>query len=128
MAKPRTRKKKKAKVDPEGIAHVKATYNNTIISLTDLYGNVICWANAGTAGFIGSRKNTAYAASMAAEKAASEALSRGLLKVQVRVKGPGSGRETAVRSLRAAGLEVSSIMDVTPIPHNGCRPPKQRRV
>jgi small subunit ribosomal protein S11 len=124
----RNKKKKKVKVDPEGIATIKATFNNTIISLTDKFGNVISWASAGGVGFKGSRKNTPFAATQAAEKAAEEALALGLKTVEVRVKGPGSGREAAVRSLRATGLEITTIMDVTPIPHNGCRPPKRRRV
>ncbi len=128
MARPRTRKKKRTKVDPVGIAHVKATFNNTTITLTDQFGNVISWATGGVAGFKGSRKSTPYAATQAAQKAAEEAMSVGLKTVQVRVKGPGSGREAAIRSLRASGLEVTSILDVTPIPHNGCRPPKRRRV
>ena len=129
MAQPgRNKKKKKVKVDPEGIATIKATFNNTIISLTDKFGNVISWASAGGVGFKGSRKNTPFAATQAAEKAAEEALALGLKTVEVRVKGPGSGREAAVRSLRATGLEITTIMDVTPIPHNGCRPPKRRRV
>ena len=128
MAKPRIRKKRKAKVDPNGVAHIKATFNNTTITLTDQYGNVIAWATGGMVGFKGSRKSTPFAATQAAQKAAEEALSLGLSTVQVRVKGPGSGREAAIRSLRATGLEVTSILDVTPIPHNGCRPPKRRRV
>ena len=128
MARPRTRKKKKVKVDPVGVAHVKATFNNTIITLTDQFGNVLAWASAGMVGFKGSRKSTPFAATLAAQKAVEEAMNLGLKTVQVRVKGPGSGREAAVRSLRAAGLEVTSILDITPIPHNGCRPPKRRRV
>ena len=122
------RKKKKTKVDPDGIAFIKSTFNNTIISLTDKYGNAISWSSSGSLGFRGSRKSTPFAATQAATKAAEDAMSLGLIKVEVRVKGPGSGREAAIRALRAAGLEVSSIMDVTPIPHNGCRPPKKRRV
>ncbi|NOZ07590.1 MAG: 30S ribosomal protein S11 [FCB group bacterium] len=128
MARPRTKKKKKVKVDPVGIAHVKASFNNTNITLTDQFGNVISWASAGMVGFKGSRKSTPFAATQAAQKAAEDAMALGLKTVQVRVKGPGSGREAAIRSLRAAGLEVTSIMDITPIPHNGCRPPKRRRV
>ncbi len=128
MARPRARKKKKSKVEPEGQAHIKATFNNTVITLTDKFGNVISWASAGCVGFKGSRKNTPFAATQAAQKAAAEAMSLGLKTVQVKVKGPGSGRESAIRSLRAEGLEITSIMDVTPIPHNGCRPPKRRRV
>jgi small subunit ribosomal protein S11 len=122
------KKKKKIKVDAEGIATIKATFNNTIISLTDQYGNVISWASAGTVGFKGSRKNTPYAAQQAANKAAKEAMDIGLSRVEVRVKGPGSGREAAIRALNLAGLQISAIKDVTPIPHNGCRPPKRRRV
>ncbi|HRD19095.1 MAG TPA: 30S ribosomal protein S11, partial [Candidatus Marinimicrobia bacterium] len=107
---------------------IKATFNNTIISLTDNYGNVISWASAGTAGFKGSRKNTPYASQQAATKAAQEAINLGLQRVEVRVKGPGAGREAAIRALNLAGLQISAIKDVTPIPHNGCRPPKRRRV
>lgn len=129
MAAPRrSRKKKKEKIEAEGQAHIKATFNNTIISLTDNYGNVISWASAGRIGFKGSRKNTPYAAQIAAQTAAKEAMDLGLRKISVLVKGPGSGREAAIRSLQAAGLEVTAIKDVTPIPHNGCRPPKRRRV
>lgn len=123
-----TKKKKKIKVDAEGIATVKATFNNTIISLTDNFGNVISWASAGTAGFKGSRKNTPFASQQAATKAAREAMDLGLSRVEVRVKGPGAGREAAIRALNLAGLQITAIKDVTPIPHNGCRPPKRRRV
>ena len=112
----------------EGMAHIKATFNNTIITLTDINGNVISWASSGALGFKGSRKSTPFAAGQASEKAALEAIELGLKKVKVEVKGPGSGRESAVRSLGVAGLEVVSIKDVTPIPHNGCRPSKRRRV
>ena len=130
MASPKKsrKKKKKAKVDANGIAHVKATYNNTIVTLTDIYGNVISWASAGRAGYKGSRKNTPFAAQLAGEMAAKEAIELGLARVEVRVKGPGGGRESAIRSLQATGLEIISIKDVTPLPHNGCRPPKRRRV
>ena len=129
MAKAQAKKKKKrSKVDPEGIAHIQASFNNTIISLTDSQGNVISWCSAGIAGFKGSRKNTPYAASQAAEKAAKEAMDLGLQRVEVRVKGPGAGREAAIRSISAVGLDVTAIKDITPIPHNGCRPPKKRRV
>lgn len=121
-------KKKKVKVDPEGIGFIKSTFNNTVITLADKYGNTISWASAGMVGFKGSRKNTPFAAAQAAEKAASEAISRGLSNIEVRIKGPGSGREAAVRALMSSGLKVTSIMDLTPIPHNGCRPPKKRRV
>ncbi len=122
------KKKKKGSVDPSGVAHIKATFNNTHITLTDKFGNVVSWATAGTSGFKGSRKSTAYAASQAAENAAAEAISLGLSNVEVRVKGPGAGRESAIRSLAVAGLNITSIKDVTPLPHNGCRPPKRRRV
>ncbi len=129
MARTRRRKtKKKEKVDPNGVAHIKSTFNNTIVTLTDLYGNVISWSSAGKQGFKGSRKNTPFAAQLAAQTAAKEALELGLLRVDVLVKGPGAGRESAIRSLQAAGLEIVSIKDSTPIPHNGCRPPKRRRV
>ncbi len=111
-----------------GQAHIKSTFNNTIVSITDTRGNVISWQSAGTVGFKGSRKSTPFAAQMAAERAAKMAMEHGLKKVSVFVKGPGSGRETAIRSLQAAGLEVSGIQDKTPIPHNGCRPVKRRRV
>jgi len=124
----RKKVKKKEKVDANGVAHVKATFNNTIISLTDVYGNVISWASAGRAGFKGSRKSTPFAAQLAAEAAVKEAMDLGLKRVEVFVKGPGAGREAAVRSLQAAGLIITAIKDVTPIPHNGCRPPKRRRV
>lgn len=129
MASPkRGRKKKKEKVEAEGQAHIKATFNNTIVTLTDNYGNVISWATAGRIGFKGARKNTPFAAQIAAQTAAKEAMDLGLRKVNVMLKGPGSGREAAIRSLQAAGLEVTAIKDVTAIPHNGCRPPKRRRV
>lgn len=124
----KTRKKKKDKVEAEGQAHITATFNNTLIALTDNYGNVISWASAGRLGFKGARKNTPFAAQLAAQSAAKEAMDLGLKKVNVLVKGPGAGREAAVRALQAAGLEVIYIKDVTPIPHNGCRPPKRRRV
>ena len=127
MAKPK-RKKKKVLTSDEGVAHIKATFNNTIIALTDLNGNVIAWASAGAMGFKGSRKSTSFAAGQAAEKAANLALAIGLKRVRVEVKGPGSGRESAIRSLAVVGLEITAIKDVTPIPHNGCRPPKRRRV
>ena len=124
----KTVKKNKKKVDPEGIAFVKASFNNTLITLTDKFGNAIAWASAGGMGFKGSRKSTPFAATQAATKAAEDAMAMGLTSIEVRVKGPGGGREAAVRALRAAGLNVTTIMDVTPIPHNGCRPPKKRRV
>ena len=121
-------KKNKKKVDPEGIAFVKASFNKPLITLTDKFGNAIAWASAGGMGFKGSRKSTPFAATQAATKAAEDAMAMGLVSIEVRVKGPGGGREAAVRALRAAGLNVTTIMDVTPIPHNGCRPPKKRRV
>tara|TARA_B100000700_G_C14973800_1_gene822778 strand:+ start:450 stop:836 length:387 start_codon:yes stop_codon:yes gene_type:complete len=122
------KKKKKKNIEPHGVAHIKSTFNNTHVTLTDKFGNVIIWEKAGTSGFKGSRKNTAYAATMAAEKAAVAALALGLSSVDVEVKGPGSGRESAIRALAVAGLQITSIKDVTPLPHNGCRPPKRRRV
>ena len=128
VRKAKGKKKKKLKVDPEGVAHVKSTFNNTIITLTDKFGNVISWASSGCMGFKGSRKSTPFAATQAAEKAAAEALGLGLSTVEVRVKGPGSGRESALRSLQSIGYIITSIKDVTPIPHNGCRPRKRRRV
>ncbi len=122
------KKSKKKSVEPNGVAHIKATFNNTHITLTDSYGNVIAWSTAGTSGFKGSRKSTAYAATMAADKVGIVGKNMGLLRIDVRIKGPGSGRESAIRALAAAGLEILSIKDVTPLPHNGCRPPKKRRV
>ncbi|MGD8398352.1 MAG: 30S ribosomal protein S11 [Anaerolineae bacterium] len=113
---------------PRGQAHIQATFNNTIITLTDLQGNTVAWASAGTAGFKGSRKSTPYAAQLAAQQAARSAQDNGMREIEVFIKGPGPGREAAIRSLQAAGLIVRSITDVTPIPHNGCRPPKRRRV
>lgn len=128
MAKGIKRGKKKTQVDSNGIAHIKATFNNVIVTLTDVYGNTISWSSAGKNGFKGSRKNTPFAAQVSAEGAAKEAYDLGLRRVDVFVKGPGSGREAAIRALHTAGLEISSIKDVTPLPHNGCRPPKRRRV
>lgn len=121
-------KKKLKRVSPEGVAHIYSSFNNTIITLTDLSGNVISWSSAGVQGFKGSRKSTPFAAQVAAENAARKAKDLGLKKIEVFVKGPGSGREAAIRSLQSVGLEISTIRDVTPIPHNGCRPPKRRRV
>ena len=121
-------KAKGSKGVTQGIAHVQASFNNTIISITDLRGSVIGWSSAGKCGFKGSRKSTAYAAQMVAQDACRQAMGHGLKEVEVRVKGPGSGRESAVRAMQAIGLDVTVIRDVTPIPHNGCRPPKQRRV
>jgi len=123
----RTKKRERKNVE-SGVAHIKSTFNNTIITITDHNGNTISWASAGGVGFKGSRKSTPYAAQMAAEKSAKEAMEHGMKEIEVMVKGPGAGREAAIRSLQAAGLEVSMIKDVTPIPHNGCRPPKRRRV
>ena len=122
------KKKKKSKVDAAGIAHIKATFNNTHVTLTDKFGNVVAWSTAGTSGFKGSRKSTAFAATMAAEIVGQEAVQMGMRTIDVKVKGPGAGRESAIRALAVAGLEVTSIRDVTPLPHNGCRPPKRRRV
>ncbi|MGM0410251.1 MAG: 30S ribosomal protein S11 [Bacillota bacterium] len=123
------RRKKKIKRNIEkGQAHIKSTFNNTIITITDLEGNVVAWSSAGKVGYEGSRKSTPFAAQIAAEDAADEAKEMGLKDIQIFVKGPGSGRESAIRSLQAAGLNVSLIKDITPIPHNGCRPPKRRRV
>ncbi|MBL8017224.1 MAG: 30S ribosomal protein S11 [Ignavibacteria bacterium] len=120
--------KKKTIVESTGVAHVKATFNNVIVTLTDVQGNTISWASSGKMGFKGSKKNTPFAAQVAAESAAKTAMDAGLRKVDVFIKGPGSGREAAVRSLQTSGLEILSIKDITPIPHNGCRPPKRRRV
>ena len=128
MADKTSKKKKKKSLEPHGVAHIKSTFNNTHVTLTDRLGNVIIWEKAGTSGFKGSRKSTAFAATMAAEKAAQAALSMGLASVDVEVKGPGAGRESAIRALAVAGLQITSIKDVTPLPHNGCRPPKRRRV
>ena len=122
------KKKKKGSIDPADVAHIKATFNNTHVTLTDKIGNVIVWSSAGSSGFKGSRKNTAYAATIAAEKLGQEAIQMGLRTIDIKVKGPGAGRESAIRALAVAGLEVTSIRDVTPLPHNGCRPPKRRRV
>jgi len=127
MAKPARRRKEKRRVE-KGSAHIHSTFNNTIVTITDEAGQPITWASAGTVGFKGSRKGTPFAAQMAAEAAAKQAMEYGMRTVDVYVKGPGAGREAAIRSLQAAGLEVSMIKDVTPIPHNGCRPPKRRRV
>lgn len=123
----RVRKRERKHVD-SGVAHIHSTFNNTIVTITDPKGNVLSWASAGHMGFKGSRKSTPFAAGMAAETAAKAAMEHGMRSVEVFVKGPGAGRETAIRSLQSAGLEVNMIKDVTPIPHNGCRPPKRRRV
>jgi small subunit ribosomal protein S11 len=121
-------KKKEKKIVPMGVAHIQATFNNAIITITDLQGNVVSWASAGTLGFKGSRKGTPFAAQQAATNAGQEAVKHGMRRLHIRVKGPGAGRESAIRALQATGLEIKSIKDVTPIPHNGCRPPKRRRV
>lgn len=124
----RTGKKKEKKNITEGVAHIQSTFNNTIITITDLSGNVVAWSSAGLQGFKGSRKSTPFAAQMAAEDAVRKAKEQGMRKVQVYIKGPGAGRESALRSLQLAGLTITIIRDVTPVPHNGCRPPKRRRV
>jgi small subunit ribosomal protein S11 len=128
LAKAVKKTKKRVHVDSIGVAHIKATFNNVLVTLTDIYGNTISWSSAGKNGFKGSKKNTPYAAQISAEAAAKEAFDLGLRKIDVLVKGPGAGREAAIRALNTAGLEVMSIKDITPIPHNGCRPPKKRRV
>ena len=128
MAKESGSGKKVKKNVVDGVAHIHASFNNTIVTITDTKGNVISWASAGKVGFKGSRKSTPFAAQMAAEASAREAVNLGLQRIEVWVKGPGSGREAAIRSLQAAGLNITAIKDVTPIPHNGCRPPKRRRV
>jgi small subunit ribosomal protein S11 len=124
----KTRKKKEKKSIPEGVAHIQATFNNTIVTITDPRGNTIAWSSAGVQGFKGSRKSTPYAAQTAVEDAAKKAMEHGLRKVEVYIKGPGSGRESALRGLQSAGFNVTLIRDVTPVPHNGCRPPNRRRV
>ncbi|WP_349679053.1 30S ribosomal protein S11 [Aneurinibacillus sp. UBA3580] len=127
VAATRTRRRDRKNIET-GVAHIRSTFNNTIVTITDPHGNAISWASAGGLGFKGSRKSTPFAAQMAAEQAAKAAMEHGMKTVEVMVKGPGSGREAAIRSLQATGLEVNMIKDVTPIPHNGCRPPKRRRV
>lgn len=127
MAKVRTRKKTRRNVT-RGIAYIKATFNNTIVTMTDTNGDVVCWATAGTVGFKGSRKSTPFAAQRAAETVAERASKMGMREVEVRVKGPGSGRESAITGLQSSGISIRSIEDITPLPHNGCRPPKKRRV
>jgi len=124
----KTGKKKEKKSITEGVAHIQSTFNNTIVTITDLSGNVVAWSSAGLQGFKGSRKSTPFAAQMAAEDAVRKAKEQGMRKVQVYIKGPGAGRESALRSLQLAGLTITVIRDVTPVPHNGCRPPKRRRV
>jgi small subunit ribosomal protein S11 len=128
VAKPARTKRVKKVVEADGMAHVKATFNNTLITITDGQGNVVVWSSAGKAGFKGSKKSTPFAATVAAEQAGREAMSLGVRRVTVRVQGPGSGRESAIQALATAGLHIKSIQDVTPLPHNGCRPPKKRRV
>ena len=129
MAKGTVTKKRKGKKNvPMGVAHIQATFNNTIVTITDLNGEVVSWCTAGTKGFKGSRKSTPYAAQMAAEEAAKKAMDSGMRSISVLVKGPGSGRESAVRALASVGLKVNLLRDITPVPHNGCRPPKRRRV
>ena len=127
-AKPAPRRKREKRIVPRGAAHIKASFNNTIVSLTDTQGNVLAWASAGASGWKGSRKSTPYAAQVTAENAARKAMDQGLRTIEVFVRGPGAGREAAIRALEATGLEVTAITDVTPIPHNGCRAPKRRRV
>ena len=128
MAQASGSKRSKKIVESEGIVHITATFNNTLIMITDLHGNAVAWGSAGKSGFKGSKKSTSFAATVAAEQCAREAANMGVRRVHVRVQGPGSGRESAIQALASAGLEVKSIRDVTPIPHNGCRPPKKRRV
>ncbi len=129
MAKTKTRNRKRQRKNIEhGVAHIRSTFNNTIVMISDVHGNAVAWSSAGSLGFKGSRKSTPFAAQMAAEAAAKDAIENGMKTIEVSVKGPGSGRESAIRSLQANGLDVTAIRDVTPIPHNGCRPPKRRRV
>ncbi len=129
MAKAVRKKKKRVKRNVvSGVAHIQSTFNNTIVTFTDHDGNVLCWSSAGESGFKGTRKGTPFAAQVAAENAAKKAMAFGMKEVDVRIKGPGAGRETAIRAIQSAGIRVKSIRDVTPIPHNGCRPPKRRRV
>ena len=128
MAKAVKKTKKKVHVDAAGVAHIKASFNNVLVTITDVYGNTISWSSAGKNGFKGSRKNTPFAAQVTAESAAKEAHDLGLRRIDVLVKGPGAGRDAAIRALNTAGLQINSIKDITPIPHNGCRPPKRRRV
>ena len=128
VAKKVVKKRRERKNVEKGVAHIRSTFNNTIVSITDMQGNVIAWGTSGEMGFKGSKKSTPFAAQMAAEEATKGALEHGLKTVEVYVKGPGSGREAAIRALQAAGLEITMIKDITPIPHNGCRPPKRRRV
>ncbi len=126
--KKKTGKKKEKRIIPSGVAHVQASFNNTVVTITDLEGNVVCWSSAGALGFKGSRKGTPFAAQQAAVTAANRAREVGMRSLEVNVKGPGYGRDSAIRALQTAGIEIRSIRDATPIPHNGCRPPKRRRV
>lgn len=128
MAVEKAKKKKVTRQVPKGIAHIQATFNNTIVTITDLDGNVVCWSSAGRLGFKGARKSTAFAAQKVAEQCGRLAMDHGVREIRVYVKGPGAGRESAIRQLQSAGLNITLIRDVTPIPHNGCRPPKKRRV
>jgi small subunit ribosomal protein S11 len=130
MAQPKKKgaKKKEKRIVPTGVAHIQATFNNTVVTIADIEGNVVCWSSAGALGFKGSRKGTPFAAQQAAMTAANRAREVGMRSLEVNVKGPGSGRDSAIRALQVAGLEIRTIRDVTPIPHNGCRPPKRRRV
>lgn len=128
MANPRARTKKVKKNIPTGVVHIRSTFNNTLVTVTDVNGNAVAWASSGIRGFKGSRKSTPFAAQLAADQAARAAQDHGMQSVAIRVSGPGAGRESALRAIHAAGLRVTSIKDVTPIPHNGCRPPKRRRV
>jgi small subunit ribosomal protein S11 len=120
--------KKKTKQIPKGIVHILASFNNTVITITDIAGNTVCWASSGSAGFKGSKKSTPFAAQVASEQAARKAMENGMKEVEILVNGPGSGRESAIRAIQTVGLQISTIKDVTPLPHNGCRPPKKRRV
>ncbi len=128
MANPRARQKKVKKNVPTGIVHIRSTFNNTLVTITDVNGNTIAWASSGVRGFRGSRKSTPFAAQLAADQAAKAAQDHGMQSVAIRISGPGAGRESALRAIQGAGLRVTSIKDITPIPHNGCRPPKRRRV
>ncbi|MCH6547283.1 MAG: 30S ribosomal protein S11 [Gemmatimonadetes bacterium] len=128
MAQPKSGKRTKKIVESEGVAHITATFNNTLITIADLQGNAVAWGSAGKSGFKGSKKSTSFAATVAAESCGREALNLGVKRLHVRVQGPGAGRESAIQALASAGLQILSIRDVTPIPHNGCRPPKKRRV
>ena len=128
MAENKRKKKKRKSIDSHGVVHIKSTFNNTHVTFTDIKGNVLVWEKAGTSGFKGSRKSTAYAATKAGESAAQTALNLGMASIEIKVKGPGSGREAAIRAIASVGIQITSITDVTPLPHNGCRPPKQRRV